>query len=328
MDIKRLEIKVGLFVLMALVLLGVLVIQFSKGTSVFLGTYNVRLVAPNVGGLKLNASVQLAGVVVGSVSDVQLAPDGKSVTLILKIYKTARIYSDAEFVIESAGFLGDNFVAIIPTQNQGHVLGNNDQAYCEAPLDMQQVARSAVGFVARVDETVKKIEDSVTTLQQTVLNQQTLTNLSATVANLRTASEEADNAVGRIDGLVDTNGEQLNLAVSNVVYFSHQLTVLADNANGVITYNGGTISSAMTNLQDTTATLKEIADDMHAGKGLAGTILENPELAANVQATVSNLSITTSNLNKYGLWHILWHHTALHTNAPPKALHEAEQENQ
>ena len=87
MDKSRLELKVGLFVLIGLVLLAVAVIQFSKGTSLFHGTYALRLHAVNVGGLKERAGVLLAGVQVGSVSDIKLADDGKSVTILLRIYK-------------------------------------------------------------------------------------------------------------------------------------------------------------------------------------------------------------------------------------------------
>ena len=61
------EIKVGLFVLIGLVLLAVALIQFSKGTSLFRNTYQLRLHAVNVGGLKQRAAVLLAGVEVGSV---------------------------------------------------------------------------------------------------------------------------------------------------------------------------------------------------------------------------------------------------------------------
>ena len=67
------ETKVGLFVFIGLALLAVLLIQFSKGTSLFRGTYTLHLHAANVGGLKQRASVLLAGVQVGSVSDIQLA---------------------------------------------------------------------------------------------------------------------------------------------------------------------------------------------------------------------------------------------------------------
>ncbi|HUE37148.1 MAG TPA: MlaD family protein, partial [Candidatus Acidoferrum sp.] len=262
----------------------------------------------NVGGLKLRASVLLAGVIVGDVSDIQLQPDGKSVTITLKIYKGVVIYGDAHFVIEQAGFLGDNFVAIIPTDNKAPPFADGADVDCEPPFDLQQVARSVTGFIERVDETVKKIEASVSALQNTVLNEQTLTNLSITIANLRAASDQAVVAVANIDALVATNRDQVSFAVSNVVYFSEDLTQLANNANSIIATNGAGLSEAVSNIEDTTVTLKQIADDMRAGKGVAGTILENDELATNVQATVNNLAIATSNLNQLGLWGFLWHH--------------------
>jgi hypothetical protein len=49
-------------------------------------------------------------------------------------------------------------------------------------------------------------------------------------------------------------------------------------------------------------------DDLQSGKGLAGTVLQNEQLATNVQAIANNLSIATSNLNRLGLWHFLWAH--------------------
>ena len=36
--------------------------------------------------------------------------------------------------------------------------------------------------------------------------------------------------------------------------------------------------------------------------------LQNQELATNIQAIAANLSVTTSNLNRSGLWGILWSH--------------------
>jgi phospholipid/cholesterol/gamma-HCH transport system substrate-binding protein len=321
MENKRLELKVGLFVFIGLVLLAILLIAFSKGTSVFRGTYTVHLVSSNVGGLKPRASVLLAGVQVGSVSDIKLAPDGRTVTIVLSIYEGTTIYSDANFAIEQAGFLGDPYVAVLPTENAAPVITNNQMVECEPPFDMLAVARSATGFIQRVNDTVSNIETSVKQLQQTVLNQQTLTNISIAVANIKSASDHADGVVGGLDTMIATNRDQIKIAVSNLVCFSQELTQVASNADGVIATNGAGISGAVTNLQVATATLREIADDMHEGKGLAGTVLENEQLAANVRETMNNLAMTTSNLNEFGLWHILWRH-APHTNAPPKAPHE------
>jgi len=36
-------------------------------------------------------------------------------------------------------------------------------------------------------------------------------------------------------------------------------------------------------------------------------MLENEQLTTNVQAIANNLAIASSNLNRLGLWHFLWH---------------------
>ena len=317
MDKSRLEIKVGLFVFIGLALLAVLLIQFSKGASLFRGTYELRLHAANVGGLKQRAGVLLAGVQVGSVSDIKLANDGKSVTILLSIYKENKIYHDARFVIEMSGFLGDQYVSIIPTTNSPPVLQDGADVVCEEPFNLQEVARSASGFIQRIDETAKKLDDSVTDLRRVVLNEQTLTNFSATMHNLRTISEQALGTVNDINALVATNGSQIDLAVSNVVFFSQELLRLAGSAEGVLATNSAGITATVNNIETSTEVLKELLNNVQSGKGLAGTMLENEQLTTNVQAIANNLAIASSNLNRLGLWRFLWHREPLHTNAPP-----------
>jgi hypothetical protein len=62
--------------------------------------------------------------------------------------------------------------------------------------------------------------------------------------------------------------------------------------------------------------LKKLADNLQSGKGLAGTALQNEPLATNMQVIAYNLAIASSNLNRLGLWHFLWHHEPSNTNAP------------
>jgi ABC-type transporter Mla subunit MlaD len=320
MDKSRLETKVGLFVFIGLALLAVLLIQFSKGTSIFRGTYELRLHASNVGGLKQRAGVLLSGVQVGGVSDIQLAEDGKSVTILLKIYKSCKIYHDARFVIEQSGFLGDQYVSVIPTSNAPPVLQDGADVACQEPFNLLEVARSASGFLQRIDDTAKKLDASVTDLRRVVLNEQTLTNFTMVVNNMRTFSEQALGTIGDVNALIATNGPQVNLAVSNVIFLSQDLISLANSAQGVVTTNGPEISIAIKNIESSTEILKKLADDLQSGKGLAGAALQNEQLATNVQAIAFNLAIASSNLNRLGLWHFLFHHEPLHTNAPsPKS---------
>ncbi|HEY5296833.1 MAG TPA: MlaD family protein [Verrucomicrobiae bacterium] len=318
MESKRLETKVGLFIFIGLALLALLLIQFSKGSSFFHGTYELRLHAASVGGIKPRAGVLLAGVQVGSVSNIQLANDGKSVTIILKIQKNFKIYHDAQFAIEQSGFLGDQYISIIPTTNTPPVLQNGANVFCEQPFDFQQVARSATGFIQRIDSTAKKLDASVSELQREVLNEQTLTNFSAAIANLRVFSQQALTTVGDINGIIATNTAEADAAVSNAVAFSEDLKRLANSANALLTTNGAVISVAVKNVESSTETLKQLMADLQSGKGLAGTMLQNQELATNVQLIANNLAITTSNLNRAGLWGILWSHKPKKHDDPPE----------
>jgi ABC-type transporter Mla subunit MlaD len=320
MEQKRLETKVGLFVFIGLALLAVLLIQFSKGTSLFHGTYELRLHASNIGGLQQRAKVLLAGYQVGSVSDIQLADDTKSVTILLKIYKNFKIYGDSRFVIEQSGFLGDQYVAIVPTDNQGSYLTNEAPVNCEPPFNLQEVARSAAGFVNRIDDTAQKLDASVTDLRRVVLNVNTLTNFSIAMDNLRTVSEQAMGTMSDINVIIATNSSQVGLAVSNVLLFSQELTRMANSADSLLATNSPEITASVQNIKSATATLNKLMDDLQSGRGLAGTVLQNQQLATNVQAIANNLSIATSNLNRLGLWHFLWHKEPLRTNAPPSAL--------
>ena len=316
MDKSRKEIKVGLFVLIGLVLVAVVLIQFSKGTSLFRGTYEVRLKAANVGGIKERAAVLLSGVEVGSVSKVTLADDGKSVLIRLKIYDDSKIYHDARFVIEQAGFLGDQFISVIPTTNSLPFLADGAEVPCEEPFNLQEVARSAAGFIQRIDETVKKLDASVNDLQRLVLNENTLTNFAVAISNTRILSEQAVGTVHEIHALVATNAGQVNLAVSNAVFFSQELNGLAGSANSLLATNGAEIGVAVSNVKYSTEVLKKLMDDLQSGRGLAGTLLQNEQMATNVQTIAANLSVTSSNLNRLGLWGLLWSHKVQATNTP------------
>jgi phospholipid/cholesterol/gamma-HCH transport system substrate-binding protein len=320
MDKSRLEWKVGLFVLLGLVLLAVLLLQFSKGTTFLRPTYRILLDCPNVVGLKTRAAVLLSGVQVGTVSDIQLVPEGTNATITLRIYGQFRISTNAQFVIEQSGFLGDQYVAIMLTNSAGGCFTDGQSAKTEAPFNLQEAARSANSFIQRIDKTAQALNEAIADVRQHVLNEQTLTNLSVTVSRLRSLSERTLTTVDNINAVVDTNGPAIALAVSNVVLFTRQANEFAEQANqfadsltALVATNSPRISAVVTNIQS-------LVEDLQAGKGLAGELLKNQEMASNVARITLNLSITTSNLNRLGLWGILWKQKLPRTNAPPAAL--------
>jgi len=315
MEKSRLEIKVGLFVAIGLVLMAALLVQFSKGTSLFRSTYMLKLHTANVSGLKEKASVLLAGVGVGSVQKIRLDPSGTNVTIFLQIYTEYPIYHDARFVIEANGFLGDQYVSVVPTVNSMPLLTNGADVDCESPFNLQEVARGAAGFVQRLDDTAKKLDASVADLRSRVLNETTLANFGNAVTNLRVFTEQAVGTINDINGIINTNRAQVGTAMSNIVLFSAELSDLGNSASNLLATNGVNLTAATANIQDLTVNAKQIVNDVQAGKGLAGTLLQDKQVATNIELLAENLAEASSNLNRNGLWHFLWAHPPASTNS-------------
>jgi phospholipid/cholesterol/gamma-HCH transport system substrate-binding protein len=316
MSKARLEWRVGLFILIGLAVLGGLLLQFSKGTTFFRKTYDVLLRAPNVGGLKARAQVLMAGVQIGTIAEIRLGPQGTNVTITLRVYREFEIHKDARFVLEQSGFLGDQYVAIVPTKNQAEVFHHNDVAETEAPFNLQEVARSAAGFLQRIDETARKLNDAINDVRRQVLNEQTLTNLAVAVNNLRSVSDKALITVDSLNALVSSNGPSLGTAGSNLVHFSARLEGFAADLGGVLDTNAPVLNQAVKNIESSTVLLKNVLEDLQAGKGLAGNLLRDESLAASVSQIANNLSVTTSNLNRLGIWGVLWQRKTPREKAP------------
>jgi phospholipid/cholesterol/gamma-HCH transport system substrate-binding protein len=304
MNTNRLEWKVGIFVLISLGLAGALIVKFSKGTSVFTNTYEILLVTSNVGGIRSGASVLMAGVQVGRVQRIDLDENGKTVTMHVEVHSRYKIHQDALFTIEQAGFLGDQYIAITPGPNlESPVIRPGETVRCQEPFNLQEVARSAAGLLRRVDQTAAKLNEAVERMGQTIFSEQTLSNLSLSVANFRTASERALATLNNVDTIVQTNSIPLSTAMTNLVEFSEELDQVTAELQLAVATNRVEITATVRDLQSGAARVNDLLGDLQAGKGLVGGLLKDEGLRQRFSGTVSNFEVVSSNLAAHGL---LW----------------------
>lgn len=307
------EWKVGGFVAVGLVLLAVLVLNFSKGLSLLKPSYLVRLKTTNVGGIKEKAAVLLAGVPVGNVSHVELADNSKSVIIFLRVDSKYEIPGDAVFNIEAQGFLGDQFVSIAPTANALPPLPRDGSALreCRAPFNIQEAARDALGLIQRLDQAAQKIDIALDRVNKTVLAEQTLTNLTAMVAGFRVVSEQtraviertvamedrAIGVIGRVDALLLTNATPIQGAVSNVLRFSEQLNRVGADLQDTVGSTRPSIQAALHNLAAASAQVTNLIGEVQSGRGLAGALLKDEALARNFKQLSSSLPAVAGQVN-------------------------------
>jgi phospholipid/cholesterol/gamma-HCH transport system substrate-binding protein len=292
--------RVGLFVALAFIVFAGLVFVFMKGGGLK-PTYELRLRAETVSNLKRGSLVQMAGVPIGSISDINLESGGKGVVIHVQIQQRYKIHGDAEFRIQQLGFLGDQYIAVYPQANAAPVLKANAEVPLGQPFDLQETARSATSLVDEVKVIVKSLNDLAVRVDQKVLSERNLTNINVILNNLRVASDKVITMVDGVNSMVATNSTPIFTSVSNLVQFSDQLNTVATELSQLVATNRVEFTKAVTSLDNTAEVLERLAYSVEEGRGLAGALLKDDELKHRIGSLVGDLQVAASNISHYGL---------------------------
>ena len=113
MQKNRNDVWVGLFVLVGTLALLFMALKAANLLQVnFQPTYEVRARFDNIGGLKVNAAVKSAGVVVGRVQRVALDPQRFQAEVVLAMDSAYACPKDSSLKILTSGLLGEQYVGI------------------------------------------------------------------------------------------------------------------------------------------------------------------------------------------------------------------------
>ncbi|WP_457576369.1 outer membrane lipid asymmetry maintenance protein MlaD [Desulfomarina sp.] len=109
---STLEILVGLFMIIGFCAFGYLALQLGEVSFLTSGsTYTIKAEFDNVAGVKKGASVQVAGVPVGSVADISLGEDDVAV-LTLQLDNDLQVPTDSMASVKSQGIIGDKYIQL------------------------------------------------------------------------------------------------------------------------------------------------------------------------------------------------------------------------
>ena len=304
---SKTEWKVGLFIAISLVVAVALVLNFAKGISPLTKTYSLNLTTKNVDGIVRNAVVMMAGVPIGNVSKIKLNTDKSEVTITILIEEEFKIREGSKFHIETAGFLGDKYIGIIPTRNQdAPMLLDGATVPCQESFDLMRVARSTSGVVDQLNTATTQITNIIERIDSKLLDEKTLTDLAAGLRNLRDISQNASKTIASVDLLITTNTPPIQQAIDNVVDFSKELKTAGGELRSIIDTNRVVVNESMANIKNTTESLNKLIAAAERGEGLAGKLFADEKLAQNIVTLSSNLNEVSVKLNRRGLWSVLW----------------------
>lgn len=270
------EMKVGLFVLIGLILLGYMSIKITKyGKRVKRG-YEVSAIFDSVSGLVRDASVEISGVEVGRVRDISLKDGQARVDMV--VAPEVQLKRDVRAIIRTRGVLGDKFVELVPgTLAQG--IG---------PGEVITDTTSQTEFdrvLTDIGPILTDLQSVTHTLSEVIGTTEGEENFRELVDNFREASVSVRAIARDIEKGKGTLGKLLK---------DHDLYDNLKKASTKLVEDDGLFDQTT----EAMSTLRKIVKDVEAGKGSLGKLLSDETIYTDAQDTFKNLKNITQRIEE------------------------------
>lgn len=137
---KTIDVWVGLFVLLGLAALMFLALKAGNMSSLSFGkTYSITGKFDNIGGLKPQAPVKSAGVVVGRVGEIKFDDKSYQALVTLDLETGYKFPKDSSLKILTAGLLGEQYIGIEPGGDTNNLVNGDKIARTQSATVLEDL---------------------------------------------------------------------------------------------------------------------------------------------------------------------------------------------
>ncbi|MGH7407523.1 MAG: MlaD family protein [Candidatus Methylomirabilales bacterium] len=279
------EKRVGLFFALGLAIL-LVVIEMVGREGLFRRGYHLRARFDRVTGLRVGDPVKLAGVDVGSVSNLETLE--RKVEVLLRIHRGKIIRQDATAAIKQTSLLGGTHVDISFGTPTARALQDGEEIRTSEVGDLGNI----VGTVNEAAGEFKSLARAYSENQDRVFGQlsQILTEnregLAGTIASLRTVAARLEKGEGTLGKLLtdDALFRDLKTAAGNIASLTARIEK-GEGALGKLLRDDGLYA----NLKNTAANLDRITTKVERGEGTVGKLVNDDSLYTELKKTLADL---------------------------------------
>lgn len=277
------EIKVGIFVLVACAILVYMTMKVSTGVFMPRDTYEVDVFFENVTGLKTNSPVEIAGIEVGLVRAIGL--DGNRARVSLLLYPNVKIKADAAATIRTRGVLGDKFVEIAPGSDPFPLIGDGGRiVHGETPADLEALF-SKIGEIA---DDIRIVARSAANVFGGPQGEQ----------DLRLAFESLRDAAEGLNATVQSNAESVEFIVRNFRDFSADLHEISGTNKDGIDKIVANLETASQELKRTLEQAGTVLSRIESGDGPLAKLVNDPEMGKDFHDAVASLESVSRKIDE------------------------------
>lgn len=210
------QLKVGVLILVALLILAVAVLKLGQAGNLFGKRYRLVAFVANASGLRAGGPVTVAGQLAGSIEEISfLPPDAdtaRNLRLVLEVNRklSDQVRKDSRAKIKAVGLLGDKAFDISPGTPRYAVLKEGDTLIIVPSTDYDAVVQQAsvaINQAVGLANDLKKVTAGITrgegTIGQLVTNRMLYDQLNSTLARTSSIMARLENPRGTIGRLLD-----------------------------------------------------------------------------------------------------------------------------
>ncbi|WP_394842476.1 MlaD family protein [Pendulispora brunnea] len=287
------SIKVGIFVLAALVLGGIAVFLIGENRRLWDPKVTYNAAFHDVAGLKPGAPVRMGGVDIGTVESVGHNHDPRDVRIYVRLnvvkHESERVREDTVARVANKGLLGDKMIEL-SSDGKGAALAPGHDLKTEEPLDINKYIVKLEDIANKAGKAIENVETGTRVLSDPQFSD----DLKVSVHSLREVLEgiaKNDSAVHR--ALMDPHeGQKFDRMLSNLEAASadfHDVTTHLREGPGVahaLVYDGELSKSA-------SGSMAEVHKDLEAirtGNGLAHALIYGDTNSQHLMGNVNAMS--------------------------------------
>lgn len=288
-----LEVKVGIFVLAGLVILGYMTLRIDRNRFKSVDGFEIAALFDSASGLVKNSPIQIAGIEVGRVKDIALSGNQARVTM--TISKGIPIHSDAQAVLRTQGVLGDKYIEILPgTDKAPKLLAGGVINSTRSTIELDHLLAKAIPAMDDIRSITSSLNEVLGTEEGKTTLKETFSNVRKTTEDVRSITLGMTHGEGTIGKLIKDDG----------LYKDMQATVSGlKNTVTQINEGQGTLGkflkddSLYLDTQKTLTSLQKVAGKIEAGEGTLGKLVNDDTLYQEAKETLANLNQTSRKIN-------------------------------
>ena len=323
------ELKIGVLTVLAIAIAAVAIFMLTGGRGFFWQRYNLKTRFGNVAGLKSGSPVRVAGVEVGTVTDVEIVGDQVDITLEVNKSMHDRITSASVAFLGSVSLLGESAVDITPSTKgtpipdfgyipQGHGPGQLSDVTTQASQGIEEITkmvqdvrqgRGTVGklmtddqvyvelhrFITTAGDVTRSIREGRGSIGKLVNDPKVADALEASLKNLEDMTRQLNAGRGSLGKLLkdEAFAQALTGATTSLQTLTDKLNRGEGTAGKLMTD-----ASLFNRLNSVADRFDQLAARLNDGQGTAGQLLKDKQLYENMNGAISDLRTLVADIRK------------------------------